>query len=210
MGTRCGWPRGPALAGAGLELRAGLAGRQAARFRGRALACSTRWRRCRWRCRVLPWDWATSCSSTRRGIRCAAGTAGSACWCCARVAHYYSVAHLTQLGALRQLDPEYERVAESLGLPFWTHLRRVHLPLPDPDAGAGGGLLLRQRADDGVRRWCSCLRPTTTLAASARLLSDGRRRRHRAGRRDGDVVVRDRGDLARRMAPAGHVLVQLT
>jgi len=48
------------------------------------------------------------------------------------VAHYYSVAHLTQLGALRQLDAEYERVAESLGLPFWTHLRRVHLPIAVP------------------------------------------------------------------------------
>ncbi|WP_310390135.1 ABC transporter permease subunit [Roseateles sp.] len=40
------------------------------------------------------------------------------------VAHFYSVAHVTQLAALRQLDPEYELVAASLGVPFWITLWR--------------------------------------------------------------------------------------
>jgi len=45
------------------------------------------------------------------------------------VAHYFSVAHLTLLSALRQLDQEFEVVAESLGVPFWITLWRVHLPV---------------------------------------------------------------------------------
>jgi len=48
------------------------------------------------------------------------------------VAHFFSVAHITQLSALRQLDREYELVAESLGLPFWKTLLRVHLPVSLP------------------------------------------------------------------------------
>lgn len=45
------------------------------------------------------------------------------------VAHGFSVAHLTLLAALRQLDREYELVAESLGVPFWQTAWRVHLPV---------------------------------------------------------------------------------
>jgi len=45
------------------------------------------------------------------------------------VAHFFSVAHITQLTALQQLDAEYERVADSMGVPFWTLLWRVHLPV---------------------------------------------------------------------------------
>jgi iron(III) transport system permease protein len=48
------------------------------------------------------------------------------------VAHFFSVAHITQLTALRQLDAEYELVSESLGLPFWKTLWRVHLPIALP------------------------------------------------------------------------------
>ncbi|WP_231512152.1 putative 2-aminoethylphosphonate ABC transporter permease subunit [Paucibacter sp. KBW04] len=48
------------------------------------------------------------------------------------VAHFFSVAHITQLSALRQLDREYELVAESLGVPFWKTLLRVHLPVSLP------------------------------------------------------------------------------
>jgi iron(III) transport system permease protein len=44
------------------------------------------------------------------------------------VAHFFSVAHITQLTALQQLDAEYERVADSMGVPFWTLLWRVHCP----------------------------------------------------------------------------------
>jgi iron(III) transport system permease protein len=42
---------------------------------------------------------------------------------------FLSVAHITQLTALQQLDAEYERVADSMGVPFWTLLWRVHLPV---------------------------------------------------------------------------------
>ena len=44
------------------------------------------------------------------------------------VAHYFSVAHLTLLTALRQLDAEYEWVGESLGVSAWQTAWRVHLP----------------------------------------------------------------------------------
>ncbi|KPF70217.1 phosphonate ABC transporter permease [beta proteobacterium AAP99] len=45
------------------------------------------------------------------------------------VVHFLSVAHMTLLAALRQLDREYELVAESLGVNPWTHILRVHLPI---------------------------------------------------------------------------------
>ncbi len=45
------------------------------------------------------------------------------------VAHFFSVAHLTQLTALRQLDREYEVVGESLGVPFWRTALQVHGPV---------------------------------------------------------------------------------
>lgn len=45
------------------------------------------------------------------------------------VAHFFSVAHLTLLAAMRQLDREFETVSESLGVPFWRTLGRVHLPV---------------------------------------------------------------------------------
>lgn len=55
------------------------------------------------------------------------GTLGILVLC--TVVHFFSVAHLTVLSALRQLDPEFERVAQSLGVPFWRTLWRVHLPV---------------------------------------------------------------------------------
>ncbi|NWG73940.1 MAG: putative 2-aminoethylphosphonate ABC transporter permease subunit [Rubrivivax sp.] len=48
------------------------------------------------------------------------------------VAHFLSVAHLTMLAALRQLDREYELVGESLGVPAWHTAWRVHLPVALP------------------------------------------------------------------------------
>ncbi len=87
------------------------------------------------------------------------------------VAHYYSVAHLTQLGALRQLDPEYERVAESLGLPFWTHLRRVHLPIAVPTLVQVAGYFFVS-ALTTVSAVVFLYAPDTTLAAIAVLAMD--------------------------------------
>ena len=43
------------------------------------------------------------------------------------VAHFFAVAHLTMLAALRQIDPEFEQVSESLGVPGWRTALRVHL-----------------------------------------------------------------------------------
>jgi len=45
------------------------------------------------------------------------------------VVHFLAVAHLSLLTALRQLDREYELVAESLGVPAWRTAWRVHLPV---------------------------------------------------------------------------------
>ena len=87
------------------------------------------------------------------------------------VAHYYSVAHLTQLGALRQLDPEYERVAESLGLPFWTHLARVHLPIAIPTLVQVAGYFFVS-ALTTVSAVVFLYSPDTALAAVAVLAMD--------------------------------------
>ncbi len=87
------------------------------------------------------------------------------------VAHYYSVAHLTQLGALRQLDAEYERVAESLGLPFWTHLRRVHLPIAVPTLVQVAGYFFVS-ALTTVSAVVFLYSPDTALAAVAVLAMD--------------------------------------
>ncbi|QEL54859.1 putative 2-aminoethylphosphonate ABC transporter permease subunit [Chromobacterium paludis] len=48
------------------------------------------------------------------------------------VAHFYTTAHLTVAAALNQLDREFEAVAASLKVPFWTTLRRVTLPVSLP------------------------------------------------------------------------------
>jgi iron(III) transport system permease protein len=45
------------------------------------------------------------------------------------IAHFYSVAHFNLLAAMRQLDKEFEMVAQSMGVPFWTTLWRVYLPV---------------------------------------------------------------------------------
>lgn len=45
------------------------------------------------------------------------------------VTHFYSVAFLTATTALKQLDKEYEAVSESLGVSFFTTLRRVTIPV---------------------------------------------------------------------------------
>ncbi len=45
------------------------------------------------------------------------------------VVHFYTVSFLTATTALRQLDPEFEAVAASMGIPFWRTLYRVTTPL---------------------------------------------------------------------------------
>ena len=45
------------------------------------------------------------------------------------LAHFYTVAHITAVTALKQIDGEFEAVAASLQVPFWVTLRRVTVPI---------------------------------------------------------------------------------
>ena len=48
------------------------------------------------------------------------------------VAHFYTVAHITALTALKQIDPEFESVSASLKVPIWRTFRRVTVPICMP------------------------------------------------------------------------------
>ncbi|MGO4394537.1 putative 2-aminoethylphosphonate ABC transporter permease subunit [Variovorax sp. M-6] len=87
------------------------------------------------------------------------------------VAHFFSVAHLTSLAALRQLDREYELVAESMGVPFWRTLWRVHLPVALPTVLQVGGYFF-VNAMTTVSAVVFLYSPQTTLAAVAVLNMD--------------------------------------
>lgn len=45
------------------------------------------------------------------------------------IAHFYTVAHITALTALKQMDPEFESVSASLKVPFWRTFARVTVPI---------------------------------------------------------------------------------
>src|ERR1043166_688413 len=45
------------------------------------------------------------------------------------IAHFYTVAHITALTALKQIDPEFEAVSASLKVPFWRTFARVTVPI---------------------------------------------------------------------------------
>lgn len=45
------------------------------------------------------------------------------------VAHFYTVAHITAVTALKQIDAEFEAVSASLKVPFWVTFRRVTAPI---------------------------------------------------------------------------------
>lgn len=45
------------------------------------------------------------------------------------VVHFYTTAHLTAVTALKQMDNEFEAVAASLKVPFWTTFWRVTVPV---------------------------------------------------------------------------------
>jgi iron(III) transport system permease protein len=48
------------------------------------------------------------------------------------IAHFYTVAHITALTALKQIDPEFESVSASLRVPFWRTFGRVTVPICTP------------------------------------------------------------------------------
>ena len=86
-------------------------------------------------------------------------------------AHFFSVAHLTQLTALRALDREYELVAESMGVPFWKTLLRVHLPVSLPTLVQVAGYFF-VNALTTVSAVVFLYSPETTLASVAVLAMD--------------------------------------
>ena len=45
------------------------------------------------------------------------------------IAHFYTVAHITALTALKQIDPEFESVSASLKVPFYRTFARVTAPI---------------------------------------------------------------------------------
>ncbi|WP_240939359.1 putative 2-aminoethylphosphonate ABC transporter permease subunit [Diaphorobacter sp. HDW4A] len=87
------------------------------------------------------------------------------------VAHFFSVAHITQLAALQQLDREYELVADSMGVPFWTVLWRVHLPVCLPAIMQVAGYFF-VNAMTTVSAVVFLYSPETTLASVAVLAMD--------------------------------------
>lgn len=87
------------------------------------------------------------------------------------VAHFYSVAHITQLAALQQLDAEYERAAQALGIPFWQMLWRVHLPVCLPTLMQVAGYFF-VNAMTTVSAVVFIYSPETTLASIAVLAMD--------------------------------------
>jgi iron(III) transport system permease protein len=48
------------------------------------------------------------------------------------VVHYFTVGFLTAMTSLRQMDAEFESVSASLGVPFYSTVRRVTLPIALP------------------------------------------------------------------------------
>ena len=85
------------------------------------------------------------------------------------VAHFYSVAHLTAVTALKQIDQEFETVSASLRVPFCRTFLRVTLPVCLPavldiaiylfvnahDDGLGGRLPLLAATRRSPRSPCS-------------------------------------------------------
>lgn len=48
------------------------------------------------------------------------------------IVHFYTVAHLTAVTALKQMDPEFEAAGASLRVPWYTTFRRVTVPVATP------------------------------------------------------------------------------
>jgi len=87
------------------------------------------------------------------------------------IAHFYSVSHLTASTALKQIDPEFETVAASLRVPFYTTFFRVTLPVSLP-AVLDIGMYLFVNALTTVSAVVFLYAPSTTLAAVAVLNMD--------------------------------------
>lgn len=104
------------------------------------------------------------------------------------ISHFYSVAHLTAVTALKQIDNEFETVAASLRTPVWRTFFRVTLPVALP-AVFDIALYLFVNAMTTVSAVVFIYAPSTALAAIAVLNMD------------------DAGDIAPAAAMATLILV---
>jgi iron(III) transport system permease protein len=87
------------------------------------------------------------------------------------VAHFYSVAHLTSITALKQIDSEFETVGASLRVPFYATFLKVTLPVSLP-ALLDIAIYLFVNAMTTVSAVVFLYSPSTTLAAVAVLNMD--------------------------------------
>lgn len=87
------------------------------------------------------------------------------------IAHFYSVAHLTAVTALKQLDPEFESVSASLKVPIWSTFLRVTIPLCLPTI-LDIAIYLFVNAMTTVSAVVFLYSPRTTLASIAVLNMD--------------------------------------
>jgi iron(III) transport system permease protein len=87
------------------------------------------------------------------------------------IAHFYSVAHLTAVTALKQIDPEFEAVSASLKVPAYRTFWRVTVPVTLP-AILDIGLYLFVNAMTTVSAVVFLYAPQTTLASVAVLNMD--------------------------------------
>jgi len=87
------------------------------------------------------------------------------------VAHFYSVAHLTAITALKQIDPEFESVSASLKVPLWRTFFVVTVPVCLP-ALLDIALYLFVNAMTTVSAVVFLYSPQTTLASVAVLNMD--------------------------------------
>ena len=87
------------------------------------------------------------------------------------IAHFYSVAHLTAVTALKQIDPEFETVSASLRVQFYRTFFRVTLPICLP-ALLDVMMYLFVNAMTTVSAVVFLYSPKTTLAAIAVLNMD--------------------------------------
>ncbi|WP_439817189.1 putative 2-aminoethylphosphonate ABC transporter permease subunit [Zavarzinia sp. CC-PAN008] len=87
------------------------------------------------------------------------------------VAHFYAVAHLTAVTALKQMDPEFEQVSASLKVPAWRTFLTVNVPVCLP-AILDISMYLFVNAMTTVSAVVFLYSPHTTLAAIAVLNMD--------------------------------------
>jgi iron(III) transport system permease protein len=87
------------------------------------------------------------------------------------IVHFYTVAHLTALTALKQMDPEFETVAASLKQPFYKTFWRVTVPVCLP-AVLDIGIYLFVNAMTTVSAVVFLWGPNTELASVAVLNMD--------------------------------------